>query len=317
MEGIFCHKRRNRLGNMLGLAAGLFLPALFGFLLITEPNADPADTAAALFFSVFGLLVALLCGVSLYVNRKAFVRADQEGVSGYFHFGLAMQCRFDEIEAVSFGGVGLTLQLKNKKKYSMLYLDNALELGSFIKNRLPLPPLSHQTRDQLRQNFQTASRRRRHCALGMTGCFVLIFAGIFLTVWLTEGKEMRDFGSADWQTFNAMVVWDLVLAAVLTVLIRRFLRHCETCQQNLEELHLLILKTTPLPAGNARKVYLAMADHPPIRVTVCGLPRSAEVYYIVEELADDEALEKIHESKIYPSFEALLPELDGLTEVPL
>ena len=316
MESMFCKKRWTLIGNILGLVSGIFLPILFGFLMIADPTAEPADMAAAVFFSVFGLLVALLCGVSLYVNKRAFVRADKDGVSGYFHIGRAMECRYDEIDAVSFGGTGLNIRLKSGRKYGMMNLDNAMDLGRFIKNRMLLPPLSMQTKEQLRRTFLDAGARRRKCALGLVGCFLMIFAGIFTTAWLTGSREMRDFTTVDWQIFGVMIAWILLLTVVIVILVRRFLEHCEVCQRNLEELHLLILRTAPLPAGNVRHVYISLDDYPPVRVSVCGLPNSPEVYYILEGMENDDTLEKFHESKLYPNLEALEPELEGLTEIP-
>lgn len=315
MESIFCKKRWTLAGNILGLVSGIFLPVLFGFVMMADPAAEPGSIAAALFFSVFGLLVALLCGVSIYVNKKAFVRADSEGIIGYFHIGRAMQCSYDEIDAVSFGGTGLNIRLKNGKKYGMMNLDNALDLGRFIKNRMPLPPLSSRTTEELHQTLRDARARRKKCSLGLLGCFVLIFGGILPLVQFTGGKELADFTAADWQIFGVMIGWELVLMTAIVILIRKVVRHSEVCQRNLEELHLLVLRTAPLPAGNMRHVYISLDDHPPVRVTVCGLPQSREVYYILEGIRDDDTLEKFHESKLYPNLEALEPELEGLTEI--
>ena len=315
MESIFCKKRWTLIGNILGLASGIFLPVLFGLVMMADPTAEPGSIAAAVFFSVFGLLVALLCGVSIYVSRKAFVRADSDGVRGYFHIGLAMQCRYDEIDAVSFGGTGMNIRLKSGKKYGMMNLDNALDLGRFIKNRMPLPPLSTQSKEQLRRTLRDARARRKKCALGLLGCFVLIFSGILPLVQFTGGKELVDFTAADWQIFGIMIGWELVLMTSIVILIRKVVRHSEVCQRNLEELHLLVLRTAPLPAGNVRHVYISLDDHPPVRVSVCGLPNSPEVYYILEGMENDDTLEKFHESKLYPNPEALEPELEGLTEI--
>lgn len=315
MNGVFCNRRWTAISNILGLICGIFMVILFSFLLIDDPDAAIWDIALAWFFIGIGILAAGLCGVSLYVNKKAFIRADADGISGYFHFGLALRCRIDDIEAVSYGGTGLNLQLKNGKKYNMHNLENAYALGRFIKQHLPLPPLTTQTKEKLNQTVQASRRRRRNCALGLIGCFVLIFAVIFLTAWLTDGREMRDFTAGDWQIFGIMAALVVLLSAAIVVLIRRFVRHSEVCHRNLEDLHLLILRTAPLPAGNGRKVYISLEDHPPIRVTVCGFPRSDEVYYIIEALDAEYTLEKVHESKIYPSMETLQPELEGLTEI--
>ena len=315
MESFFCKKTWTRIGNILGLVCGIFLAVFFCGLLIGGALVRPDDIGAACFFSVFGLLVALLCGVSLYVNRKVFVRADQDGVTGYFHIGRAMACRYDEIDAVSFGGTGLNIRLKSGKKYGMINLDNAMDLGRFIKNRMPLPPLSTRTEDELAQTVQDARARRKKCALGLIGCFVMIFSGIFATAFLTAGKELADFTAADLQIFGIMIAWDLLLTVAIVILIRRFVRHSEVCQRNLEELHLLILRTAPLPAGNPLRVYVNLDDHPPVRVTICGLPQSREVYSILEGIGRENTLEKIHESKLYPNMDALEPELEGLTEI--
>ena len=317
MDACFHSKRWTAVFNILGLVCGILLGILFGVLILGDSDAPITDILLAWFFIMFGLLVSALCGVSLYVNKRAFIHADAESVCGYFHFGLALACRIDEIDAVSYGGAGLSIRLKNGKNYAMYKLENAYPLGRFIKQHMPLPPLTTQTRDALAQAFHEARRKRRNHVLGLVISFVLVFAGIFLTVWLTDGREMRDFLPQDWKIFRAMLYADAVLGAALVVLVRRTARLNEVCQRSLEDLHLLILRTTPLPAGNVQKVYIALDNHPPIRVTVCGFPHSEEVYCIVEAPDTDWALEKVHESKIYPSMDDLRPELEGLTEVSI
>ena len=317
MEGIFCKRRWTAVSNILALVSGIFLMGLFGVLLAAGSEELGGDILLAWFFIGFGFLAAAMGGVSLYVNRRAFVRVDGSAIRGYFHFGLALECGLDEIEAVSYGGTGLNLRLKNGKNYAMHNLENAWALGVFIKQRLPLRPRTEKTEAELRQTLNDARSNRKKLVLGLILSFVLVFAGIFLTEWLTGGRELRDFLPADWKIFGAMIAADAVLAVTVIILVRRVVRLNEVCQENLEDLYLLILHTAPLPPGNTRKVFISLEDHPPIRVTVCGFPHSDEVYYIIEELADDQKPEKVHESGIYPSLEALEPELEGLREIPV
>lgn len=317
MEGIFCNKRWNLISNILGLIAGIFLPALFGSLLIGGALTEPADTAAAWFFSVFGMLVALLCGVSLYVNKKAFIRADEEEVSGYFHFGLALHCRIADIEAISYGGTGLNLQLKNGKKYNMHNLENAYAIGNYIKRQMPLPPLTALSKEKLLQAVHEARRKRKNCGLSLIGCFVLIFAGIFLTVWLTGGKEMRDFVSGDWRIFGVMVGMAMLLGIAIGLLVRRFVRYSELFQKRQDELHLLVLRTAPLPPGNVLKIYIDADTWPPVRITVCGFPNSDEVYFIAEQIHEDDQLETVQQSQLYRSLDSIMPRLEKLREISM
>lgn len=315
MDGIFSNRRWTAISNILGLVSGIFLAALFIFLMIVDDFGS--DTGLSLYFIGLGILVFLLCAVSLYVNKNAYIHAEGDELSGYFHFGLALRCRIEEIEAISWGGTMLNLQLKNGKQYVMYNLGNAYELGKYIKQRMPLSPLATKSKEQLMQTVRTMGTRRRNTGFALAGCFVLIFAGIFLTVWLTDGREMRDFTAVDWQVFRSMIAADVLLMAAVVVLIRRFLRSSETFQQNLEDLLLLVLRTAPLPAGNPRHVYIAMDDEPPVRVTVCGFPHSEEVYYIAEVLTGDYILEQVHTSKVYPAMDALESELTELTEIQI
>ena len=54
MESIFCKKLWTRIGNILGLVSGIFLPVLFGFLMIVDSSAEPADIAGGIILSMFG-----------------------------------------------------------------------------------------------------------------------------------------------------------------------------------------------------------------------------------------------------------------------
>lgn len=317
MEGVFRARLWTAVYNIMALISGVFLMGLFSVLLAGGSEELGGDALLAWFFIGFGFLAAALGGVSLYVNRRAFVRVDDRTIRGYFHFGLSLECGLDDIDAVSYGGTGLNLRLKNGKNYNMHNLENACALGVFIKRRLPLRPLTEKTEAELRQTLNEARSKRKKLALELLFSFVLVFAGIFLTEWLTGGRELRDFLPADWKIFCAMIAADAVLAVMVVILVRRVVRLNEVCQRNLEDLYLLILRTAPLPPGNARKVFISLEDHPPIRVTVCGFPHSDEVYYIIEELGDEQKPETVHESGIYPSLEALGPELEGLREITM
>lgn len=317
MDGVFCNKKWTLTGNILGLVSGIMLAVFLSSVLIFDGEGSLSAILATYFFIGFAIFISILCGVSLYVNKRVFLHADEQTVMGYFHFGLAIQCRISDIDAITYGGTGLTLQLKNGKKYNMHNLENAIEMGMYIKRRIPLPPAATVPMETLIEEVRSMDRKRRRDGLGLVACLLLDFGSIFLTAWLTDGKELDQFAPADWQIFGIMAGIGLILALGIVILIRRLARHSDAFYRTQAALYLLIFRTAPLPPGNGLKVYIGVGNDDPIRVTVCGFPGSDGVYHIVEQIGGDYRLETIHESSIYPNLDALLPELESLRELPM
>ena len=315
MDGIF-YKGGLRVYNIIGLIAGVFLILLFGFILCTEPYDVGEDLFAAIFFMCFGALVVVFCGISLYVDHKAFIHADDFRVKAFCHFGLSLSCELSEIESVSYSGIGLTLKLKTGRRYSLMYMKNAYEVGRYIRRRLPRKTKNTQSKDELLAEIMRLTRMWKRCGCRLFFCFVLWFAGIILTAWMTDWKDMSEFTYNDWIIFAAMAGICLIVAIVIVLLTRKTTRVNALLDEKRHLLARAILFGTPLRSGNVIAVFIDDADNIGLRVTVYGYPNAEDVYYVVEQADRYGQLVCTHESHIYSNFSELAPELEGLERIP-
>ena len=111
MDGVFGRQRFTKGFNIIGFLSGVILVLLFGFFICAGEPVSLDDIVASWFFVCFGFFTSILCGGSLYVNRKAYIHVDARGISGFCHFGLSLKCDFSDVSSVSYGGTGLNIQL--------------------------------------------------------------------------------------------------------------------------------------------------------------------------------------------------------------
>lgn len=317
MDGIFDKWLFDRAMTIMGLIAGLFLTGLFGWLLFSGEFQTLDDRFLAGFFTCFGLFTMVFCGLSLAVNRKAFIHVDESGITAFCHYGLKLDCPLSQVSGVSYGGTGLTIRLANGKRYNLMHLENAVPLGNFIEKQLP----SH-TGDTLspallmEQIPPLRSKCRREGILAMVG-FPLLIPLVFLTSGLTGWKELHQFTSRDWRVFGIFGTVGLLLMAVSCLSLRRYLLHSEqlhTIQGNLCQ---QLLRTAPLLPGKVLGLYLDDERHASFRLTVFGNPNKKDVYFTIEQVNRDFQLECIQKSGMIPHLRELEPELADLIPIPL
>lgn len=76
----------------------------------------------------------------------------------------------------------------------------------------------------------------KKCIIGTAICIVLMFAWIFLAVWLTDGKDPDQFNKADWTVMAVFCVLELsTLAAVFVFLHRQSKHNASQVKKRLEE----------------------------------------------------------------------------------
>lgn len=315
MDGVFLRGRFLKLQNILGLVCGIILVMMFGFFNFVGAYETLDDRLASWFFVIFGFLVAVLCAVSLYVNKRLFFRVEGERITGYCQFGLSLDCALEDVKSVSYGGTGLSIRLKSGKKYNIMNLENACQLGSYIEKRLPREALPEEDEETLLARLAPLGKRRLRSGLGAVGCFVWLFASIFISSALTGWRELHQFSHQDWAIFWALAATGVLALAGFGILLRIYLLDTEKQNKLQGQLHQRILRTAPLRPGNVRQVFLDDELHGSCRVTVYGIPNSKEVYFTVEALGADRQLQCVHESPLYPDYEALEPELEGLSPI--
>lgn len=317
MDGVFGKHRLTTIYNIIGLVSGVFLVLLFGFFICTGEYVTLDDQIASLFFVCFGLFISILCGVSLYVNRKAYIHVDEQGISAFCHLGLSLECHISDVSNVSYDGMGLNIQLKTGKKYSLMNLENAYQIGKYIQKRIPRKSMVFQDKNKLMTAILPLRKQRKYEGIGSISCFLLLIPGILLTAALTGWKALQDFTSTDWTIFAVMACFGVITIAVACILLRRFLHHTDNLHIIHSALYQALLRTSPVGPGNALKLFIDDDVNASIRLTVYGYPNSKEVYFTVERINQNYEIERIQESKIYSSMDALAPEIESMTEIVL
>lgn len=317
MNGIFHKQRFQTFFNILGLFSGIFLVVLFGFFLATGEFSSLDDQIASWFFAGFGLFATALCAVSLYVNKHAFIRAEEQGITAFCHFGLNLKCSYSQIRHVSFGAGNLGIHLHNGKKFNIMHLENGHQLCQYILRRIPGRATASLEKQELLDIL--VPLRKKHSRLGIASicCFLLIFPSIILTAALTGWKDLQDFHAGDWQIFAAMAGVSILIIAASMILLRQFLLQENRIHELQGSLYQTVLRTSPTPPGNPVRMYLDNEHHTSIRLIVFGFPNSEEVYFTVEQVDPDYAMEQIYTSKVYPTFRELEPEIVDMIEIPL
>ena len=317
MDGIFRKQRFTVVYNIAGFMSGVFLVCLFGFFIYAGEFSSIDDKIASWFFVCFGLFISVLCGVSLYVNRKAFIHVDDQKISAFCHFGLSLECSLADVSSVSYGGTGFHIQLNNGKRFNLMNLENAYQLGKYIQKRISIKPAISLDKDQLISAIPPLKKKCKQEGISSIICFLLLFPGIFLTSALTGWKDLQEFTSGDWTVFSIMAGVGVIVIAVFCILLRKYLLDTDALNKMQGALYQTILQTAPVQPGNAIKLFLDDDIYASVRLTVYGYPNSDEVYFTVEQINQNFETECIHTSKIYANLNELLPEVEGMTEIAL
>lgn len=317
MDGVFGKQKFTKVYNIIGLISGAFLVLLFGFFICIGEFNTLDDMILSWFFVCFGLFISLLCAISLYVNRKAHIHVGENKISAFCHFGLTLECDLSEVSNVSYGGTGLNIQLKNGKKYNLMNLENAYQIGKYIQKRISVKPTISLNKDELMSAIPPLRKKRKREGISSIICFLLLFPGIFLTSALTGWKDLHEFSSNDWTVFSIMAGAGVIVIVAFCILLRKYLLHTDELNKMQGTLYQIILQTAPVQPGNAIKLFIDDDVYSSIRLTIYGYPNSDEVYFTVEQVNQSFEIECIHTSRVYSNINELSPEVEGMTEIAL
>lgn len=316
MDGIFSKQRFTAVYNIIGFISGVFLVLMFGYFICMGEFSTLDDMIFSWFFVCFGFLASLLCGGSLYVNWKAYIHVDEQKISAFCHFGLSLKCDLSDVSSVSYGGAGLNIQLKSGKKYNLMNLENAYQVGRYIQRRISVKPAASLDKDELMAAILPLRKKRKNDGITSICCFLLFFSGIFLTSALTGWKDLHAFTSNDWTVFTISAGVGVITLILFCLRLRQWLLHTDALNKMQGTLYQMILHTAPLQPGNAIKLFVDDV-YASVRLTVYGYPNSDEVYFTVEQVNQSYEIECVHTSRVYSNFNDLAPEIEGMTEIAL
>ena len=317
MEGVFHRPKRKFIWSLILPipGAGFVIFGVLGLLKWKPEGAD--DRFALVFIGCFGavciILWLLFC---LFPYGKGEFSVNEE----HFHIDAGLfsklDCDLSEVSgATAYASGMLTIRLRNGKNVSVLWLQNQWELAKYINKQLTE---NHRFKDktpvsELRVELsERILARKKKLVIVFIG-IALMFVYIILCIILTGGKDLSDFTETDELYFKVFIILE-VANFILTMI---FANKTGLMANEITVLRERISENTiaskDYPPGIVYRVF-ATGDLSE-RITVMKIPGSEKVYYVRESIRPGGEIVAVEDSSIYPSFEELLPELDGYIEI--
>lgn len=301
MEGIFGKKV---LWKGLVFSCGLFLVILFTFLKFADSQAGHEVYIGVAMGATFCAV-----GAAAYLfNRKAFIRVSEDHISARHNWSAKLECDIDEVDFALAQMNTLTLLLKNGKRHIFLELDNAYAVAEAIRCRMVWKET--RTLQEIREErLRLQGERKKDITLVVWLC-VLMFAVIFLTVWLTGGRDIPEFSRQDWVAFAIMSAAEVLVVVALFCCAGRAGRKLLPLEKEIYLLVRQLVETQPLPPGHVKAVYMDSACRG--RVVVFGYPNTSCVNYTVEQWVEGDRLQEVYESGLFEYRQELEEELEEI-----
>lgn len=315
MNGIF-YKRKQAfvLFDKIGIIAGILLILLFGYFLIFEPSPILEDNYLCVFFVFMGITSIFINIYTLLYNKNAHLSINENHLSAKYGLNKHLECEISDIKTVSYGitnmSMNLIIVLNNGEKHNLLYLNNAADVHTYIRERMEFNKLTNNEQTLLDLQNEKASRKK--LIIIVVTLIIFMFAMIFVTIFITEGKDFSDFNNFDHIVFNIMVVAELINFCFLMFFSIKAGNKLRNIQIKSTDLKSNIIHNHPLLSGNKVAVYTDISYD--IRVTIFEFPNSTNVYYCIEKLDVNYELQKVFTSDIFENLDELIEELEELFE---
>ena len=323
----FIHKKQNKDNSQISLPtetiavfrkkyangitlilSGIFLIVLFVFIGYKDPEA----TLGGLLVGIIGGVVFCLFGIiSLLFNNKAFLYIDNCHIKGKYYLFSKIDCQISDI-VFSLGRNGtLIIQLKDGKTHTIMGIENAWELGSFIRKNITFN--ASEQPESLIKNLNNLKFERKKGIIYVCSGVALMFINIFITVFLTGEREMHEFSKIDWIIFAVMCVVEFATVFTTFYFANKIGKKKVPIEKLKYDIRRSIIETKPLVFGCILKVY---TDYDCTgRIIVLGYPNDESVYYLIQEFASDYSLFKSYESEIYENMDDLLVDIGELIDI--
>ena len=259
---------------------------------------------------------ALAIGVVLLMitfNRRGYFRIEQGRIRARYHWFGRLDCSLDEVAFANAQSLNLNILMKNGKHYAIAFLKNAHELSNEIQRQISAR--EQESTDELtKQMNQVLLKRRREICWVIASCAIL-FADIFLTVWMTGGRELSEFSRRDWNLFSIMAAIEIGTLVWTFALACRSGRRLADLAYLRHRLQGAAIVTQILPSACMKAVYTDPEFDG--RLVVCGIPNDGSLYYVVQEFDDDFQLITTETSRFFgieaDLLEDLSPDLIDIT----
>lgn len=290
------------------ILSGFFLIVLFVFIGYKDSEA----TLGGLLVGIVGGVVSCFFGItSLLFNHKAFLYIDNCHIKGKYYLFSKIDCNLSDV-VFSLGRNGtLIIQLKDGKTHTIMGIENAWELGLFIRKNITFN--ASEQPESLIENLNNLKTERKKGIVYVCCGLALMFINIFITVFLTGEREMYEFSKIDWIIFAVMCVVEFATVFTTFYFVNKIGKKNVPIEKLNYDIRRTVIETKPLVYGYIIKVF---TDYDCTgRIVVLGYPDDESVYYIMQEFASDYSLFKSYESEIYENMDDLLVDIGELIDI--
>ena len=296
MDGIFIKKKTEIIGMTLAAAAGAVSILIAVYALLFDKDASEDFIWFAKMILILGLVAFLINGILLYLKKRSFIHVSEEGIRAFSLNGAYLECGYNDFDRVDWIGPGLTVWMKNGKKYSWIDLENSEELSRYIRKRLvPENDASPGIDEMVAEVKMLKGKRDR----GRRSTFLWLIITVSLVILWIILMNVKD----------TVAIVPLLLAAaagaVFIIFCVIFVRANEDLHEKDKRLKQKILAGDPIRSGKVLDHYIDEDISGPFRVVVYGFSDSEDVFYVVENVNSQYEVERVFESSVFSDYSSL------------
>lgn len=302
MDGIIIKKKK---WQIIGLVWGLIFGGLF---ICMGMSLGSKDLGIVIFNAAAGILVAVFSIVSLCIQKKVFIHLDDEGINAFCHYGLSLNCCYDDIKEVSLDPNDhshMKLRLKNGRRYSVFHIRNYVEIYRFILNRIDDPvrkDISVNNSEEIVNNIRSEKKKE---SVFLAGAVILIMVFTMIVIRFLNGREVAELDRADKTVFYCITGFAAIIYVCGLVWGNNHRKRMQELQKKSEGFQSIMLKASYVNHNRCIAMFLDDMALPALRVLVFGYPNSESVFCRLETLNGDYKVVKCVESEIFDNYEEL------------
>lgn len=305
MEGVFFRKKPISYSLVL-LVCGLTFIGMYITLKIIDPQ--KANELFVLFIA--GIVICLIVVPSLMINHGAFIHIDGDSIKAKYHWFGKIDCKVSDVEFAEAKINTLIIQLKGGKTHTITGVKNSFELCCLIRRNMSFE-VTDKPEVLVKKLDSLNVARKKEIAYVISGC-VLMFIIIFVTVFLTEGREFHEFCKTDWTLFSVISILEIANVIAIFFFARKAGKKNIPMHKLDYSIRRTIIETEPLTDGYVIAVYADLNFDG--RVTVYGYPHRDDIYYTIQEFAEGYLLFRSY-SKELEGFDQFLDKIDVIDDM--
>lgn len=306
MKGIFIRKKFN-VSLLLLFLSGLSLIGISIYLNIVDSEAR----CKLLILLITGIVIVSLTIASYLLNYGAFIHIDSDSIQAKYHLLGKIDCKISDVKFASVQNNTLIIQLKDGKCHIIMGIANPWALCSVIRRNMIFE--ADEQPKKLIEDLKKLESAKKTGIIYVCSGLALMFLNIFITVFLTGGRDINEFSKIDWAVMTVMGVVEAVTVIACFYLAHKAGKNNIPIEQTKYAIRRTVIETKPLLLGFVTAVYTDEDYFS--RVTVFGYPNQNDVYYSVQEFDSEYNLINEYTSETYEDKEKLVDIFEGLIDI--